>query len=161
MGRLEWSPELSLGQPELDDQHKELIRIANGLINAVSIGRRKRTVENVIRKLREYTVFHFVREESLMEQIRFPGRADHMAEHVRLKLSVKNYQRKLYEHEHVRANDVLDFMTEWLLGHILTFDRDFAVYMTALDETAKAERSESSEVVEAGNEGVPTTSDNE
>lgn len=146
MNRLEWSSELSMGRKDVDDQHKELIKIANGLINAVSIGRGKRTIQNVVQKLREYTVFHFSNEEEMMEQMRFPERGKHATEHLRLKLSVKNYQRQLYKNENVNAEDVLDFMKDWLLGHILTFDRDFAMYIVARDEAEKAKDIDTSEV---------------
>ncbi|WP_281761027.1 bacteriohemerythrin [Pseudodesulfovibrio nedwellii] len=148
MNKLEWSPELSVGQKDVDEQHKELIRIANGLINAVSIGRGKRTIQNVVQKLREYTVFHFSNEEGMMEQMRFPERGQHAAEHLRLKLLVKNYQRKLYKNENVNAEEVLDFMKDWLLGHILTFDRGFATYIVAFNEAEKAKEFDAPEVVD-------------
>jgi len=161
VSRLKWSPELSLGQKDVDEQHKELIRIANGLINAVSIGRGKRTIQNVVQKLREYTVFHFSNEEAMMEQMRFPERGQHAAEHLRLKLSVKNYQRQLYKNENVNAEEVLDFMKDWLLGHILTFDRDFATYIVAFDEAEKSKENDASDVAEEKDNSATDSSDDE
>jgi len=129
MPRLEWTDQLSVGVPLVDSQHKELIRICNGLISAVSKKRGDRVVRNVVRRLREYTVFHFTCEERLMEIVHYPKRGDHAEEHERLKRRVKRYQRLLYEHENVTGEDVLAFLKVWLLKHILSFDLEFADYV--------------------------------
>lgn len=129
MSKIQWNDELSVGVKLIDDQHKELIRIANGLINAVSKGADKRVLSNVIKRLREYTVFHFHSEEKLMMDARYPGRGEHEAEHNKLKLDVKRFQRDLYEKKKVSPDVVLGFIKTWLLKHILSADRDFARFL--------------------------------
>jgi hemerythrin len=129
MTKIKWNEELSVGVEQIDNQHKELIRIVNGLINAVDLGRNKKTLENVILKLREYTVFHFNSEEALMEEIRYSQRGEHAKEHTRLKKSIKDYQHKIYMHENLTSDMVLEFMKEWLLHHILSFDRELARFI--------------------------------
>ncbi|ADU63729.1 MAG: bacteriohemerythrin [Pseudodesulfovibrio sp.] len=146
MTKINWNDELSVNVPAIDNQHKELIRIANVLINAVSLGRDDRVVGDVIRKLRDYTVFHFSSEETLMQDIRYPKRAEHEAEHRRLKQSVKNYQRVLYKKESITPHEVLDFLKEWLLTHILTFDRELARFIHA-QEAAKALAEEQAQAI--------------
>jgi hemerythrin len=138
MTKIEWNDELTVNVPAIDDQHKELIRIANGLINAVSLGRDERVLGNVIRRLRDYTVFHFSSEEALMEDLRYPKRADHEAEHRRLKQNVKTYQRLIYKQESISPRDIMGFMKEWLLAHILTFDRELARFIHAREAAKKA-----------------------
>lgn len=129
MGKIQWSDELSVGVEQIDSQHKELIRIANGLINAVTLGRERKTLDNVLKKLREYTVFHFNSEEELMEITHFPKRNEHVADHVRLKRNVKDYQRQLYKQENLTPDAVLEFMKGWLLSHLLTYDRELARFI--------------------------------
>lgn len=141
MTKINWNDELSVNVPAIDDQHKELIRIANVLIKAVSLERDDRVVGNVIKKLRDYTVFHFSSEEALMQDVRYPKRAEHEAEHRRLKQNVKNYQRVLYKKESISPYEVLDFLKEWLLTHILTFDRELARFIHA-QETGKTSAGE-------------------
>lgn len=144
MSHIQWSNELSVGVKAIDDQHKELIRIANGLINAAHKGSGKRVVTNVIRRLREYTVFHFNSEEKLMEEARFPKRGDHIAEHARLKHDVKLFQRKLYEQKHVKPEVILEFLKTWLLKHILSTDRELARH---IKENRTQTRTETSVVI--------------
>ncbi|MBI9079468.1 MAG: hemerythrin family protein [Pseudodesulfovibrio sp.] len=129
MAKIKWNEELNVGVEQVDNQHKELIRIINGLINAVDLGRDKKTLENVLQKLREYTVFHFNSEEALMEEVRYNKRGEHINEHARLKRSIKDFQRNLYKHETLTSDMVLEFMKEWLLHHILSFDRELARFI--------------------------------
>jgi len=139
MSKIQWNSELSVGVKQIDDQHKELIRIANGLINAISLKREERILGNVTRKLREYTVFHFASEEQLMDDIRYPKRGEHANEHIRLKKNVKDYQRIIYKHEDLTPETVLQFLKEWLLGHILTHDRELAQFIHEQEAEVKAE----------------------
>jgi len=129
MSKIQWNDELSVGVELIDDQHKELIRIANGLMNAIRIGRDKRVVTNVIRRLREYTIFHFHSEEALMEKAHYPNRGEHEAEHGKLKRDVKQFQRELYKKKDLNPEHVLEFLKTWLLKHILSADREFARYL--------------------------------
>jgi hemerythrin len=138
MSRIEWSDELCMGVKQIDDQHRELIRIANVLMKAVSLGRDERVLTNVIKRLREYTVFHFNSEESLMEDVRYPERGDHMNEHRRLKQNVKDYQRILYKKEAISPEEIFIFIRGWLLEHILTSDRELARF---IHEQAAADHS--------------------
>jgi len=126
MARLEWNSGLSVGVEQIDSQHKELIRIANGLVSAVEKKRTRHVVQNVVRRLRNYTVFHFNSEEKLMEAVRYPRRGEHQKEHEQLKEQVKWYQRRLYEMEEVKPENVLAFLKSWLIKHILHADFDLA-----------------------------------
>lgn len=129
MKRLEWSDKLTLGVPQIDNQHKELIRLVNGLISAFSLERPEKTINNVLKKLREYTVFHFNSEEVFMESIGYDKLNRHVAEHIDLKKKVKEFQRSIYKGERVEVKTLLEFLKPWLLNHILESDREIAAYI--------------------------------
>jgi hemerythrin len=136
MPLIKWTPQLSVDVPLIDDQHKQLIAIANGLIKAMHRGLNSRVINNVIRRLREYTVFHFSSEEKLMEEVCYPKRGEHANEHRRLKEQVKQYQQKIYYKENPNPDAVTDFIKTWLLKHILESDRKLANF---IHEQAKKE----------------------
>ncbi len=129
MTTINWNNELSVNVKEIDDQHKELIDIANTLINAVENKAGRTTVENVIKRLRAYTVAHFNAEEKLMREAKFPQLGVHEAEHAKLKRDVQQFQQELYKSKGPSPDAVLQFIKVWLLDHILTFDRGFARYL--------------------------------
>lgn len=128
MSGIQWSNELSVGVKEIDDQHKELISIANSLIMAVENQAGRPVVEKVITQLRAYTVSHFTAEAKLMQATHFPQLAEHEAEHMKLKKDVQKFQQELYKGKGPTANEVLRFIKGWLLNHILKYDREFARY---------------------------------
>ena len=134
MHKIEWSDELSLGVEEIDGQHKELIRIANEVITAVTEELGPSVVDSIIHRLREYTVYHFNSEEQLMRDAFYPHVSAHTDEHGKLRDKVKEYQRLLYLQKKVTPKDVLDFMKAWLLEHILSTDRELAKFIHEQDE---------------------------
>jgi len=129
MSRIQWNEELSVGVKEVDDQHKELISIANTLLGAVESGRGRSVTDKVIKQLRDYTVFHFNSEEDLMRSSQYPKLSEHIATHSRLKNEVKDFQRDVYEGKSPSTAKVMAFLKEWLLNHILSYDRDFARFL--------------------------------
>jgi hemerythrin len=151
MTPLQWSDELSVGVPLIDQQHKELIRIAVLALDAMKREDGREYIDTVINKLREYTVFHFRYEEELMESMHFPERSEHGQEHVRLKNEVKQFQRELYLHNDPSPQTVRDFVKDWLITHILTFDRNLAKFI----HEREAEKEKTDESRSAKNDGPP------
>lgn len=135
MSKIKWSDKLSVGVDEIDTQHKELIKIANALIHAVKTNKKERTINNVIKKLREYTVFHFNSEEKLMKRKNYDSYTEHSVEHKKLKKTVQQFQRSIYEGEQVSPTDLFMFMKTWLLKHILESDQKFSVFLSKKDNT--------------------------
>jgi len=139
MPELRWNNDLTLGVDMIDNQHQELIRIANMIIRAVDRHDDRDHVDEIVRLLREYTVFHFHCEEMLMEDIRYPGRGDQVREHTQLKRDVKQFQRKLYLQEYIAPESILEFVKGWLLTHILAYDRDLAKFIKTQETTDSEE----------------------
>ena len=60
---LEWTEELSVGVPSIDEQHKVLIRLLNELFDATQAERGQTLLGKVLNELADYTVYHFQYEE--------------------------------------------------------------------------------------------------
>ncbi|MDP2848764.1 MAG: bacteriohemerythrin [Humidesulfovibrio sp.] len=125
MSELMWSSKLETGVPEIDDQHKKLIEIANNVIAAVREKLGTLGVDEFVQELREYTIVHFREEEERMEKLRYPEHGAHHTEHERLKHQVKLWQRELYHQERVTVDEVREFLRGWLIDHILQSDMAF------------------------------------
>lgn len=69
--KIEWNDSYLLGVPEIDQQHKHLIAIANELYDVAtgdeSVYETKMPV--ILKKLTDYTVYHFSMEEPLQKKI--------------------------------------------------------------------------------------------
>ncbi len=69
--KIEWNDSSLLGVPEIDQQHKQRISIANELYDVAtgdeSVYETKMPV--ILKKLTDYTVYHFSMEEPLQKKI--------------------------------------------------------------------------------------------
>lgn len=122
MPNIVWSPQLAIGNPKIDDEHKELIRIANSVLRALNEGRDRAEFGKLLHALREYTVLHFNNEEEFMRSINYPDILQHMDEHTELKRKVKDFQNELFRGQKINVTRMRDMLKEWLIGHILNRD---------------------------------------
>jgi hemerythrin len=83
-----WRPDLTSGDPHIDNQHKELIKRINAINNAIENRLSDEEIIRIIDFLNGYIMFHFEDEESLMEKHAYPGMIYHKQDHRKLTKSV-------------------------------------------------------------------------
>jgi hemerythrin len=120
---------LSLGVPEMDEQHRVLVDLINSL-HRVMMGEDSRHLAEAkaqtIDALVEYCVRHFESEEEFMLSIGYPDLDDHRNEHQAFIAKVLEYRDELMTAYAVQGSQVIKMMTEWLHHHILTKDQRYA-----------------------------------
>lgn len=125
MSKLEWQDSWSVGNSDLDDDHKRLINIIQ------MIGEYKpqsADIGQLFFELEDYTKYHFAREEKLMEGANLSDLTEHKKSHrdfiewlhsVRYTLTVSQESRSL-------MLDVVDeYLQNWLKNHILKTDMNY------------------------------------
>lgn len=128
---IEWTKELATGVPIIDDQHKELFRMINNLLEACSRGRGKEEILSVIHFLEDYVVSHFSEEEQHMQQSNYPAYANHKAQHEEFRRNFASL-KQLFETEGpgvyvvIKTNHVV---IDWLTAHIKRVDKDFGAFL--------------------------------
>jgi hemerythrin len=130
MATIKWNPALEVGHPEIDQQHRELFRRLDALVEAMAAGDRKE-IGLLFEFLGGYVVEHFGEEERLMQESAFPGQTIHKAAHERF---VRDYQalRKLFEDNGPTAAVVIKTKTwiaDWLVAHIGATDQQLAKHL--------------------------------
>ena len=95
MTRIEWNDEYLLGITEIDNQHKKLLSLANELYNIASGDGEKYKLQMsiVLKKLTDYTVYHFSSEEAFMQKHGYSGTSAHKMAHDSF-ISEVNNQKK-------------------------------------------------------------------
>lgn len=129
MGKLEWHDGLNIGVPELDAQHRDLIRMINAILESLKKGSQEEAVDKLLIQLREYTVHHFNSEEKYMERIEYPDLNRHRQIHKQLKDRVKFLQSARFRKERVEWSEMKELLLGWLINHILHEDYKIAQYV--------------------------------
>ena len=83
--------------------------------------------------LSDYVDGHFKREEALMEHAGYPDIVEHMSTHRRIAHQVHDYRTAFEENgEIVEMEEFLNFLGNWLKGHIAMSDADYIPFVKNL-----------------------------
>ena len=135
MPLMQWTEELSVGVESLDDDHRQLFAMVNGLFDAIEGGTGGELLGALFDALVDYTRDHFTREEALMAARHYPGLAAHRAEHAQLAERVHALRRnflggvaKPLKAEPV-GQELLVLFKTWLTSHIRVTDCGYKPYV--------------------------------
>jgi hemerythrin len=133
-----WNDEFSTGIKSIDEQHKKLVNIIKTLYDAIAEGKHdtiadgktSNLMETIFNDLFDYSEHHFAYEEGLLILHDYPDAEDHKNEHVELKRRLIKLKNKLYSKDNFMCEvQLLKFLEEWLIHHILKTDKKFAPYL--------------------------------
>ena len=124
MPMIVWSNQFSVGVQEVDQQHQVLVGIVNQLSAALDVQDSDFDSRKVIDELVQYTVYHFGTEERLMREISYAALDRHAGEHQSFVKKVGQLVTQLDHGEGPSLVELLIFLRDWLISHILNSDRD-------------------------------------
>jgi len=129
---LKWSDDLSVGVTALDDDHKQLISILEQLFVASFAGVGSEQIDKTLKDLRHYTTHHFAREERVMEAYDYPSLEPHKFQHQKLIRQLDEIETRVKseaENNAQPSTELIDFLREWLIGHIQEHDHEYAAFL--------------------------------
>lgn len=129
--RLEWNPYLAIGISTIDDQHMELFRRFNSMLDALTEGNGKEEVAKVVQFLEDYTITHFGMEEQVMDRYSYPASLAHKAQHAEFIADFTSHKEQLIATSYSKALSVqmLERLAEWLLNHVGRRDRELGSFL--------------------------------
>lgn len=124
---IKWKDEYSIGVDRIDDEHKQLVKIANKayevLNNDFYTDKYDKIVE-ILKELEDYTVFHFNDEEDYMQQVGYKKFFSHKIEHDEFIQKIKNVDlNKMDYNQDKYLLEIVNFIVDWLVKHILEKDK--------------------------------------
>ncbi len=128
---VQWTPDLSVGVNLIDDQHKELFKRVNQLLEATSQGKGKDEIGKTLQFLSDYVVTHFGTEEKAMIQHGYGGIAAHKAEHLAFLRDFGDLA-KGYDSQGASTSLVLSLqrrVVDWLINHIGKSDKALGAFL--------------------------------
>ena len=92
-----WNDSLSVGVPEMDDEHRQFISRVNELNRAIIEFEGKTVVERRMNRMLTQAVDHFEHEEELLDKLKFPQAAAHSAKHAELTMQFERVMKEFAE----------------------------------------------------------------
>ena len=117
-----WDRSMSVGVVKIDLQHQRLLAMFNTLSRAMTEGRGRDELGELLHGLAGYALTHFATEEQLMLEIRYPALPQHRARHQEFKSRILEFSERLKGGDVLLTSAVLLYLRGWITGHILEED---------------------------------------
>jgi hemerythrin-like metal-binding protein len=127
-----WNDNMTVGVKAMDDDHRQLVDIVNELTQGIVSGQDLKAVGFVLERLIQSTKDHLTREEHLLAQNCCPVTKQHHREHDLLIKNVLIAQANFrMGSTHVLAEGVIQFLQNWLYGHLQGADKEYGPFLNA------------------------------
>jgi len=128
---LVWTQDLSVEVEELDNHHKELIRLISMLGEALDskVGREKTT--EIIAELFNYANYHFGAEEALFQLKDYPYAFEHCEKHLEYRENLSELRDMVEAGIDSALPDLLTYLNMWWTNHIMLEDKMYSPYLKA------------------------------
>ena len=131
MAHILWSTAFSIGVPDVDQEHEELVVLANQMHDLLGSSAPDEDIQKTFRRLTSHTVTHFWNEEALFVNTAYPRAAIHARKHQHLLTILACFQTCLDRSgQYFKLEGQLGFLRDWLMDHITTEDTWLGAYLT-------------------------------
>jgi hemerythrin-like metal-binding protein len=133
-----WSDQYRVHIHTMDEQHRALFTTAGKLYRLLLGHQSMSQIDTVFSDLVRQTIVHFHTEEALMQRYAYPDYNHHKSLHDFLvqqledmQLSQQNMQSLHYVQPWIERLEVADFLSGWLVNHIVDEDKKLGVFLQA------------------------------
>ena len=129
-----WNDSYVTGIEAIDRQHQVLVNTLNDANARLASLVTRDLLEDITRDLLSYAIYHFETEEALMREYDYAGvsgddAAKHQQEHRNFSQQVVSLREGLRDGRLVSREDLLSFLNNWLVNHILHTDKQFGEFL--------------------------------
>lgn len=119
------------GIERLDSQHRQLVQKLGDLERAVGSRCSNEVICPFLAEFADLAIRHFEDEELVLEAVGYPRLKAHRSEHRRLLLDLDEFARQLAREGRLPFPEILRFLTDWVMRHMVEWDRDYLAYLDA------------------------------
>jgi len=122
MALIEWKDEFSVGVPDVDHEHQELITLINELYETMNSGAGDYTVMDFLGEIYAHVSAHFALEEKIMRERRYDQYAGHKADHEKLLDELRDIMDAWEENDYFSDDEFAEALEQWFTEHFRTRD---------------------------------------
>jgi hemerythrin len=129
MEKIIWDDRFNLQIDEIDQQHRRLVELMNRLIAIQDEKASDDDIADILGAMTNYLGYHFDTEEQMMLDHGYPELESHRAEHQTFVTPTAYFIATYREGGASLKNDILLFLKEWLVEHIVKSDGAFGDFL--------------------------------
>lgn len=122
MQLLEWKDEYSLGIPEVDYEHRELINLINDLLLQLSEKGAMSGISDSLGEVYARIALHFALEEKIMREQNYDQFAQHKSDHNRLLNEIRDMMDEYEDSTEINTEAFAANLDRWFSNHFRTMD---------------------------------------
>lgn len=126
-----WNSQFDVGVDLINDQHKKLIDLINSLSEAMSEGKAKDVLENVLKETISYGIYHFNTEEEILRKYGYENTIEHIKEHDSFKATAQKLTVDYDEGNYRVSIETLRFLKDWITKHIKLTDMKYKDFLSS------------------------------
>lgn len=123
-----WNKDLEIGNEMIDTQHRMLMLLLRKLHIAITHHLDHKFIMGIFLEIKKFTEFHFLSEENLMHELRYPGLEEHEKTHSELLSQLSLFIAKINRHQEL-PEDTLDVIHTWFANHVVSQDLKIANHL--------------------------------
>lgn len=131
MSKIVWKDKYNVGNETIDSQHQYLVSLINRIDDKKDTG--KLNVLKLFKDMSVYAEKHFSDEELIMKDVSYTNYLEHQKEHYNFIKKLNELYKKIESDEEI-IEEILFFLSDWLVNHILIRDKDLATFFDLEEE---------------------------
>lgn len=125
MKKIIWSDQFSVGVNELDEQHKELIKMINKLLDNQNAHVNSEVISDLLGNMRLYMENHFEYEDKLLKEYGYPNLEQHKEMHEEYGDEFRELIISVMNRNTDAPENMLINLSDWWTNHILHEDMKY------------------------------------
>lgn len=125
-----WDERMTVGDADIDREHKQLVGVINSLSDMIEEGRGKHILVEDLDQLVAFIENHFRHEENIFSKTDYPDSIIHIREHANMLGKIKLIQN---EYKRNQSNDILlrafIFYKKLFMNHVMETDVGMRSYL--------------------------------
>lgn len=128
MEKIRWDDSFSVGVKKLDEQHRQIIRIINKLIDTTNVSVDSELISDTLTEMRQYASDHFETEEHMMMEYKYPDYKSNKDHHIEFRKRTAGFSMDSIRYKKTVPIEVLTYLKEWWVDHILKIDMKYKAF---------------------------------
>lgn len=128
-----WKDEYRVGHRTLDNHHATMFKLINNLYSAMSDNASVSDLDVLFGEAVAYAKMHFAKEESILCALEYPYLEAQQKAHKKYLREIESLLQRAVAARAI-SEDMLHFLKDWWLNHILKMDKAYAPVLSGLPD---------------------------